>query len=338
MDPSLQAETERLKLSWSQHDPAMLRDYLVAQVEDPRLNLQSILTRHFLIHNLFGERFYDLEGAEIRFGLALNWLQKFFRENPAPEDAQAFLHALEIDSDNAEGIEVPYFLSEIFGRLPASINGSLVVNFVQQALNYASTTGGKGGVNEDGKDQFQKLWRQKLSRARPKDIRVLEPACGSANDYRFIHSYGLGRLIQYTGFDLCEANVSNARQMFPNIDFRAGNVLEIEAADKSYDLCIVHDLFEHLSIQALETAVSELCRVTKGAICAGFFNMAETKDHLVQPTENYHWNRLSMERTKRLFLRHCSGVQVLHIGTYLREGFPEVPTHNENAYTFVVKF
>jgi hypothetical protein len=114
--------------------------------------------------------------------------------------------------------------------------------------------------------------------------------------------------------------------------------MEIDAADKSYDVCIVHDLFEHLSLKALETAVSEICRVTKSAICAGFFNMTETEDHLVQPVENYHWNRLSMERTKRLFLRHSKEVQVLHIGTYLRTGFPEVSTHNENAYTFVVRF
>jgi ubiquinone/menaquinone biosynthesis C-methylase UbiE len=334
MDRSLQDETERLKLSWAQYDPALLKDYLVSQVEDPRLNLQSILTRHFLLHNLFGDRFYGLEGAEICFALAANWLQKFFREYPSPEDAQALLHALSIKSDNADGIEVPYFLSEIFSRLPASINGVLVLNYIQQALQSAS----KDGLTEECKGQFKKLWRQKLGRSRPKDVRVLEPACGSANDYRFIHEYGLGRLIQYTGFDLCDNNVANARKMFPAIDFKIGNVLEIDAPDKSFDLCLVHDLFEHLSVNALEKAVSEICRVTKGAICAGFFNMAETEEHLVQPTENYHWNRLSMERTKRLFLMHCKEVQVLHIGTYLRQGFPQVSTHNENAYTFVVRF
>jgi SAM-dependent methyltransferase len=338
MDRSLQEETERLKLSWSQHDPAMLRDYLVSQVEDPRLNLQSILTRHFLLHNLFGDRFSDLEGAEICFGLALNWLRKLFRDYPTPEDSQALLHALSKHSDNADGMEVPYFLSQIYRQLPASLNGVLVTNYIHEALQHASSAGGKAGVTEVCKEQFQKVWRQKLSRCRRKGLRVLEPACGSANDYRFIDAFGLGRLIHYSGFDLCDANIANARQMFPQVDFRVGNVLEIEAPDKSFDLCIVHDLFEHLSIQAMERAIAEICRVTKGAICASFFNMAETEEHLVQPTETYHWNRLSMESTKVLFLRHCKEVQVLHIGTYLRAGFPEVSSHNENAYTFLVRF
>jgi hypothetical protein len=43
-----------------QHDAGMLRDYLVAGVEDPRLNLQSVLSRHFLARALTGERFRAL--------------------------------------------------------------------------------------------------------------------------------------------------------------------------------------------------------------------------------------------------------------------------------------
>ncbi len=54
MDPSLQAETEKLARCWMQHEPVWLRDYLVAGVEDPRWNLQSIFSRHFLVRALFG--------------------------------------------------------------------------------------------------------------------------------------------------------------------------------------------------------------------------------------------------------------------------------------------
>src|SRR5262249_28346975 len=47
MTPALKQETESLARSWARHESAWLRDYLVAGVEDPRINLQSILSRHF---------------------------------------------------------------------------------------------------------------------------------------------------------------------------------------------------------------------------------------------------------------------------------------------------
>ena len=46
------------------------------------------------------------------------------------------------------------------------------------------------------------------------------------------------------------------------------SLLEIAADDKSFDVCFVHDLFEHLSIEAMERAVRETCRVTRGLLVA----------------------------------------------------------------------
>jgi hypothetical protein len=46
-------ETARLRSSWARHSPEMLRNYLVAGVQDPRTNLQSVLLRHFLIEGLW---------------------------------------------------------------------------------------------------------------------------------------------------------------------------------------------------------------------------------------------------------------------------------------------
>ncbi|HPD48527.1 MAG TPA: hypothetical protein P5279_01495 [Anaerohalosphaeraceae bacterium] len=51
------AETEGLVRSWQRYGRSHLRDYLVQGVEDPRINVQSILSRHFLIAELFGDRF-----------------------------------------------------------------------------------------------------------------------------------------------------------------------------------------------------------------------------------------------------------------------------------------
>ncbi len=74
MQPSLQQESEKLTRSWMQHEAAMLKDYLVAGVEDPRINVQSVLSRHFLTRARAGERFSALMEQEVRFASAMNCL------------------------------------------------------------------------------------------------------------------------------------------------------------------------------------------------------------------------------------------------------------------------
>ena len=48
-------------------------------MEDPRINVQSILTRQFLTKGLFGERFTSLMEQELRFGVVMNWLNKLVK-------------------------------------------------------------------------------------------------------------------------------------------------------------------------------------------------------------------------------------------------------------------
>jgi len=165
---------------------------------------------------------------------------------------------------------------------------------------------------------------------------VLEPACGSANDYRYLDAYGIAPLINYIGLDLCAKNVENARALFPGIRFELGNVFELRVPDKTYDLCFVQDLFEHLSLAGLERAVCEICRVTRLGICTGFFNMDEIPAHAVQPVEDYHWNTLSMAQMRDAFAAQGFTAQVLHIGTFLRQNLGCPQTHNPNAYIFLL--
>src|SRR5207253_1689596 len=94
-------------------------------------------------------------------------------------------------------------------------------------------------------DTFCNLWKAALAHPALPPLSVLEPACGSANDYRFLHAYGIAQLADYAGFDLCSTNIENARSIFPGVRFGVGNVFEITAPDKAFDLCFVHDLFEH---------------------------------------------------------------------------------------------
>jgi SAM-dependent methyltransferase len=335
-----------------QHDPAWLRDYLVTGVEDPRINVQSIFSRHFLTRFVAGSSCNALMDHEYRFAAAMNWLGELGRRGGAAGESEVVLHAIRQGSDNAEGLEIPWFLVETFGQLPTTADGLVVPNYIEQFLSISQekTT---PRIQEHTFDTFRELWcaafshmpnpaqgdiaQTQFSGCGAQTMSVLEPACGSANDYRFFHSFGLAHRLDYCGFDLCASNIQNARALFPNIQFQVGNAFEIDAPDKAFDLCVVHDLFEHLSLEGMQAAINEVCRVTRVGICVGFFQMEEIRDHIVRPLNDYHCNLLSMARTRELFAARGFKAQVIHIGTFLREQLGCELTHNPNAYTFMLR-
>jgi SAM-dependent methyltransferase len=360
LNPELSEETQKLKRSWSHHEAAWLRDYLVAGVEDPRCNIQSILSRHFVIRELAVPGFESLMAEEYRFGAALDWLQRVARLAGDPEGCSVALYALKKGADNAEGLEIPRFVLQAFSALPRNLDGRLVPNYLEAFLTSQEPPLEGGPGIEGVKNTFALLWEQALKETLSSSsknivsehdrehekrqqtegserLSVIEPACGSANDYRFLNAYGIAPFIDYTGFDLCPANVENGRALFPAVRFQAGNVFQIDAPAKSFDLCVVHDLLEHLSIAGMETAVAEICRVTRRGVCLGFFQMEEMGQHLVRPVDDYHWNLLSRKQMQQLFARHGFEAQMIHIGSFLGERFGWPETHNPNAYTFVLR-
>lgn len=192
-------------------------------------------------------------------------------------------------------------------------------------------------VMEDGETQFMDRWREELSGLTADRVSVLEPACGSANDYRYMASCGLIDHLDYRGFDLTEANIANARSAFPGADFRLGDVLDIDAPDAAFDWVVVHDLFEHLSPAGYERAVSEVCRVSRSGVLVSFFHMADIPDHIVKPVRDYHRNRLSLDRTREAFLAHCRSVDVIHVSRYVADEFALKRYYNRGAYTFIAR-
>lgn len=329
MNYRLKQETRRLHKAWDRHDKAVLSQYLVRDVEDPRINIQSILCRHFLIERLFGDRYTYLQNQEIRFGLVMNWLLRWVKGGAGIRQLQSVLIALLDGVDHCETIQIPRYVSETFVGLSQP-------NYFFSALNWYPEEGA-GGLPEYLVNTFETIWSEVLSGQHAEPMAVLEAACGSANDYRFFHSFGLSRFLKYRGIDLCEKNIANALRMFPDIRFEVGNVLEIAADHALVDVCIVQDLLEHLSIEAMETAISEMCRVTRNEIRAGFFNMKEQKEHTVCPAGEYHWNTLSVSRTVECFWRFASETEAISIDAYLRKKYHCGDTYNKGAYYFIVR-
>jgi hypothetical protein len=265
----------------------------------------------------------------------MNWLLAAVQwQNP--EEREILLHALKLGSDNAEGLPVPAFVCQAFSRLPCAVGALTVPNYLETFLSPGDRSADER--REFACRTFENLWRTALSSVAPPQFRlsVFEPACGSANDFRYIDTYGIAALIHYTGFDLCQKNVENARALFPATKFETGNVFDISRPDKSFDLCFVHDLFEHLSLEGLEAAIKEICRLTRQGLCLGFFNMANIPEHILRPVDDYHCNTLSLARIKESFARCGFDVQIIDVAAFLNEKIGCKFTHNPNAYTLIL--
>ncbi|HET7180687.1 MAG TPA: class I SAM-dependent methyltransferase [Candidatus Limnocylindrales bacterium] len=70
--PGAATEERILRMNWASRDAARLDEYLVIGWQNPRINVQSILIRHALVHRLFGDEFADLERAELELAVELN--------------------------------------------------------------------------------------------------------------------------------------------------------------------------------------------------------------------------------------------------------------------------
>ncbi len=337
MEQQFVEETERLKAAWDNRDAATLRDYLVQDVEDPRINAQSILARHFLIRRLFGDKYAALEEQELRFAIVVHWLRKTSERIEGAAQLGKMLDALLDGASEANGERIPEYVIETFDLLPAEIGPAMIPDYVSDGLIQSQIDIDDEPVADNVLWTFGRIWRQFMDRENAGRISVVEPACGSANDYRFWDAYGVARFIDYCGFDLCRKNIANAREMFPDVRFEAGNVFEIASEDNEFDCCVVNDLFEHLSVAAMERAIQEISRVTRNAICAGFFNMGRGVDHDVRPRNGYHWNRLSVDRTRALFEDAGGEVEIVHIHELLNAHFGFSEIQNKGAYTFVVR-
>jgi SAM-dependent methyltransferase len=184
---------------------------------------------------------------------------------------------------------------------------------------------------------FADRWTSALRDEPGPRLSVIEAACGSANDYRYVATFGMAHLLSYRGFDLTGANIANARRRFPHADFRLGDVLDIEAEDESFDWAVAHDLLEHLSPPALERAIDELGRVSRRGVVISFFRMSDATEHHIRPKRFYHFNELSRRRIEESFARSCSTVEWVHVRSMLAERYSFSDYYNRRAWTMIAR-
>ncbi len=321
-------ESEKLKASWMRHDENFLKDYLVATVQDPRINPQSILARHTIINCISDEDFSKIQINELLFSAVAQWFYFYYDEMTDSYFRAAFLYALEKSAENVEGIVIPQFIRNAFQILPLKIGEITIPNYIRLFLTEPMAE--KESLADVALNTYVEIWKNILSKT--KTISLLEPACGSANDFRIIHSIGIHNNLEYTGFDICEKNISNAKSMFPDSQFFVDDVYQFNTT-KTYDVIMVHDLFEHLS--GINFVLTKFCKLCKGMIFLSFFNMEQIPENIIAPYENYYWNKLSVQKISNLLREYGFYPQIIHINTMFQELFGAEKLYNPNGYSII---
>lgn len=291
---SVQEEQDTLKSSWADHDPEALDSYLVTGFQNPQVNAQSIIARHRLVQELFPHEDFS----------ALNRaeMEHCVRATKAMHQRAAEL-----------GVTMGTYLDDAKRA---------------EVLKVAEAI-------EPWADEYERKWAAELDRrTAERPLSVLELACGSANDYRYFARYGLAQHLRYTGVDLNDKNIANARRRYPGVDFQVQNVLDLPYPDRSHDYVIVFDLFEHMSIEAMEQAIGEACRLARTGLILTFFSMADTPEHTVRPVRTYFWNILSSGRMRELIEGQFGPVEAIRIRDLIRTDFDYGRSYNTNAWTF----
>lgn len=318
-------ENEKLKQSWDKYDHDHLDSYLVSGVEDPRINCQSILTRSLIVDSLWPGEFNNLIDAEFRFGTVLTWI---FTQLDTGQDRNKMLDSI------ADGTVEETMVTETFEWLQT--DSCPIPDYISAALIKSGLDDPDELVLERTLDAFRDVWRAELADRTTKRFSLLEPACGSANDFRFLDGFGLANFIEYAGFDISAKNIENASTRFPDARFFVGSILESGLPDNSFDCVVVHDLFEYLSPEGLEYALEEVTRVARREAWLHFFNVAEIADHEILTVDQYYRNKLSLNRLKESLARHGGEMDVVSIPRLLRDKFGFNSHHNQNAVTILL--
>jgi len=218
-------------------------------------------------------------------------------------------------------------------RLEAERTGTAIHSFLdEQRLQRVRQV---DRVIEGREHEYEVRWRAVLAERSAEPLRVVELACGSANDYRAFVDFGVARFLDYTGIDLNPKNIENAHRRFPDATFRVGNATSTGLPDASADVVIASDLFEHLPREIADAALREALRIADGGLILSFFNMADIPDDVDHPVAAYHWNLLSAPRfagTVRTAYQHCS---VTEIPRWLRAEFAYEHSYNPAAWTIL---
>ncbi len=308
---------------WDRLPAAFLAGYMMEEVEHPALNVQSVLMRGFLDDLIWPGEDEALIADELLFSALASHALMAQRES--------WFHRLAecLRDGDWENELVPAFMRAVF-------SGAHPVPFDPQALLRALGRGLDGGFH-DFAGPFEEMWRDRLSTREGARPSVLEIACGSATEYRQLVRHGFAAHLDYTGVDLSQKNVANARELTGMDIFHVADAAALPFADGQFDVVTAFDLYEHLSPEAMERALAETARVCRGELFLSFFNAGWAPEHEIVPHEDYFWNRLSLEQLGGSLERHGFIAEVVDIPTEWPQRFPGYRHYNDGAHVIMAR-
>lgn len=145
--------------------------------------------------------------------------------------------------------------------------------------------------------------RERLSHSNIRNISLLDVGCGSGNFYEGFQETGLTHFIEYVGIDIAEKNIENCKILYPDADFRLGDVRDIRFVDDSFGIVLASRVLEYLSPDDLEVALGEIMRVARDTVILNFFYEKDMPEHIVNKVARYHRNGLSRQQLRALLQR-----------------------------------
>ena len=310
-------EGARLGQHWNRIGADQLDRYLVQDVEHPAFNAQSVLIRSFIIDRFFPGEATDLIEAELYYSACASFALYRNRKKDFASLHQA------VQGKPSE-FELPPFLEQGF-RDPYSRYFE-VAELYDEIANCLST-----GFDHFS-SPFEMVWRDFLKGREFRQCRLIELACGSANDYRMWDACGVAALLDYTGIDISSANIANARKRFPDVNFAVGDICLIAADDQSHDVSVAFDVYEHLSPPSVISALEETLRVARDECWISFFNVADRPEHKFVEVGDYHWNLLSIPLIAEEVRASGFDVEIFSVPGILEAKFEGYRHYNREAH------
>lgn len=196
------------------------------------------------------------------------------------------------------------------------------------AKEYAETFSGEHGK----KPKDQEILRR-FSREIGDKESVWDFGCGPGQTTKYLKDLG----IEISGLDLSEKILEQARTIHPEINFRKGNILELEFDDDSIDGVVAFYAIVHFTEEQVEIAFREAFRVLQpGGLFLFTYHIGEETIHI----EEFLGKKINIDFMffTTDFISSClekNGFE--KIETIEREPYPGAEYESRRAYVFAKK-
>ena len=117
---------------------------------------------------------------------------------------------------------------------------------------------------------------------------VLDVGCATCNDYGLHKKLGTS----YVGLDFTKKFLDRAKKLYPNVEVKFGNALDLPYEDGTFDVVYCKDLLEHLPPDEYKQATREMWRVARKKVMIAFFKApTHAKTRYKKNKREYYVNR-----------------------------------------------